>query len=203
MENFPGLGERLKKYRSAVGLSADNLVENVHNRFPNTGVSRQIIFNIEKGRREIRLDELFEIAATLNIHPTSLLYDKSKPLDVIESGTLKGYRPTDVELALSGWPDGSNRKQPDLDDLESTRLGMHLLLALDEFDDDMGDHEYLLAVSHYSYAGSFIKKLRDMEVNLPESVTQRFERDENIMNGLANKDPKVRKELEFWRTHRQ
>lgn len=203
-EEFPGLGERLKKYRLAAGLSADELARKTREKFPDTGVSRQIIFNIEKGRRDMKLGELFELSMTLNINPTSLICDKSKPFDVIEEGPLKGYLPGDVDDFF--WTYNGERdsdKGLDFNDLRATNYGSELLKTLDEFKTSFRNKEYSFCIGAVDIAKQNIEKLQEFGIAIPENVMQQFKQDEGIASDLASRNSASNKqEHQPRRTHR-
>lgn len=100
-KNFPGLGKRLRTFRKRAKLTAEELAEKIKLKFPNTGVSRQVLFNIEKGRKECSLAGLFEICLTLEIQPINLLCDTGKPFATTSSGTFAGKTPIEIADELN------------------------------------------------------------------------------------------------------
>ena len=97
INDFPGVGNRLRNYRVKAGFTAETLASAVKEKFPNTGVSRQTIFNIENERRRMDLSSLVEIARTLNINPLSLLCDLGQPFETVsDSGPLAGLTPLEA-----------------------------------------------------------------------------------------------------------
>ena len=79
LNDFPEVGKRLKTYRLAAGYTAETLAAAVSKKFPDSGVSRQLVFNIENGRRRMDLSSLIEIARTINVNPLSILCDLDRP----------------------------------------------------------------------------------------------------------------------------
>lgn len=201
-EKFPGLGERLKKYRLAAGLSADKLVEKVHNRFPDTGVSRQIVFNIEKGRREIRLDELCEISMALDIEPTALICDFSKPFDTITYGPFKDCLPEDVTSFFYTFTSESDLELLDTDNPTCSDnciliYGTTLTYMLSGFEAPYKRSEFILCPTAIEGARSCIKELRNLNAEIPPELIERFNRDLELMKQIAENDPKI---SEQWNT---
>lgn len=131
INDFPEIGKRLKKYRLKAGYTAETLAAAVRDKCPNTGVSRQSIFNIENERRRMDLSSLIEISRTIGINPLSLLCDLSQPFTPIEDGTpLGGMTPIDV-CHLFGVNSFSidTSKNPDAPDAQEVSL-MQIALEL-------------------------------------------------------------------------
>lgn len=200
-EQFPGLGERLKKYRTAAGLSADKLAEKVREKFPNTGVSRQVIFNVEKGRREIKLSELFEISMIININPVALICDWSKPFETIKSGPFKDFLPEEVSMYLnSSW--GSDtvsmsseaRKQPDFTDNFILIYGDLLMNLLASFETDYGRNNIKFCADAIEKAKACVTNLQSVNAEIPDEYMERFQRDLELMESLADSNEEVRKQ---------
>lgn len=94
---IPGLGARLRKYRESKGMTAEMMGDSVHERFPDTTISRQVIFNIESGRKtDISVTELVHLARTLDIPPTALLSDYDEPFEHPEEGPFKDMDAIDI-----------------------------------------------------------------------------------------------------------
>lgn len=113
INDFPGIGNRLKKYRLKAGFTAETLGSAVKEKFPNTGVSRQTIFNIENERRRMDMSSLIEIARTLDINPLSLLCDLGKPFEIVaDDGPLAGLTPVGVcrLFGVNGYSLGAGMK---------------------------------------------------------------------------------------------
>src|SRR5258707_332653 len=64
-------GSNLRRQRSGVGLSQENLAKRV-------GLSRTSVTNIEKGRQQVALHMVYSFADALGVEPSSLLPDKKK-----------------------------------------------------------------------------------------------------------------------------
>ena len=89
---IPGLGERLRKYREAQQLTAAMLATKTQEIFPDTTISRQVIFNIENGRKtDVSVTELVQLAGALDVPPSALLCDFDKPFEEPTEGPFKMY----------------------------------------------------------------------------------------------------------------
>ena len=62
------IGQRIRKYRKALGLSQDALAERV-------GISTTHMSHIETGNTKLSLQVFADIAAALDVHADELLYD--------------------------------------------------------------------------------------------------------------------------------
>lgn len=105
MENadvgIPGLGKRLKVFRTSFGYSAQGLAEAIRAKHEDTSITRQVIFNIENGRKtDLSITELVHIADGLCLPYLSLVCDLTEPYKSIVGGPFAGKTPYEVIRAF-------------------------------------------------------------------------------------------------------
>ena len=193
----------MKKYRLAAGLSADKLVEKIRGQFPDTGVSRQVIFNIEKGRREIRLDELCEISMALDIKPTALICDYSKPFRRIRSGVFDNFLPIEVTnfFYTETFDEDSldSNESPDHTDNMILTYATQVMYALDSFERAYAREDFPTCSFAVEDAKANIKALQKLDIDIPDGYMQRFSDCTALLSNL----PKEYKEMgKRWNTIR-
>lgn len=74
----PRVGRAIRKRRQEVGLSQEGLAEGA-------GLHRTYISLVERGRRNISVDALSQIAEALGVYPSKLLSEAEKEPDVATS----------------------------------------------------------------------------------------------------------------------
>lgn len=133
LNDFPEVGKRLKTYRLAAGYTAETLAAAVSKKFPDSGVSRQLVFNIENGRRRMDLSSLIEIARTINVNPLSILCDLDRPFMRIESGSLSGLTPMGVcrLFGANGFSLCAKEGAPDARQIQVVRTAIELTNQVD------------------------------------------------------------------------
>ena len=91
MVGIPGLGERLRLFRRSFGFSAQELSERIQSEHKDSSITRQVIFNIENGRKtDLTVTELVYISDALGLPYTALICDFTEPFRPIPSGPFKG-----------------------------------------------------------------------------------------------------------------
>lgn len=106
---IPGLGYRLKLFRTSFGYSAQGLAEAIRAKHEDTSVTRQVIFNVENGRKtDLSITELVHIADGLDLPYLALLCDLTEPYKSIVGGPFSGKTPYEVIQAF----DPSNEDIP-------------------------------------------------------------------------------------------
>ena len=168
INDFPGVGNRLRNYRVKAGFTAETLASAVKEKFPNTGVSRQTIFNIENERRRMDLSSLIEIARTLNINPLSLLCDLGQPFETVsDSGPLAGLTPLEVCSMFSIKRDSHNAHGK-MDAPDKTEIGLaEIALNLAEKYETENEEPSLAESMERRYE---IRMLEINGVELPENL---------------------------------
>lgn len=81
----PRVGRAIRKRREEVGLSQEGLAEEA-------GLHRTYISLVERGRRNISVDALSQIAEALGVYPSRLLADAEKEPDSAMSQPRAGRR---------------------------------------------------------------------------------------------------------------
>ena len=76
--NYYEIGQRIRKFRRARGLSQEQLAERA-------GISTTHMSHIETGNTKLSLSVFADIAAALEVHSDALLYDE--PRDSIDTAT--------------------------------------------------------------------------------------------------------------------
>ena len=71
----PRVGRVIRKYREGAGLSQEALAER-------SGLHRTYISLVERGRRNITVDALTQIAEALEVYPSKLMSDAEKEPEV-------------------------------------------------------------------------------------------------------------------------
>ncbi len=74
----PRVGRVIRKYRESVGLSQEELAER-------SGLHRTYISLVERGRRNITVDALSQIAEALEVYASKLISDAEKEPEVSSS----------------------------------------------------------------------------------------------------------------------
>jgi len=98
---IPGLGERLKTFRTSFGYSAQGLAEAIRTKHKDTSITRQVIFNIENGRKnDLSITELVHIADGLSLPYLSLVCNLREPYISIVGGPFAGKTPYQVIQAF-------------------------------------------------------------------------------------------------------
>lgn len=98
------IGQMVARFRKERGQSAAELAQR-------TGISRDVIANLENGRkRDVTVSELFALAAGLEVPPLALIADLSKPLDCPNDAFAK-YADNNYHLArwIRGEQGANNR----------------------------------------------------------------------------------------------
>lgn len=91
MAGIPGLGERLRLFRKSFGYSAQELSERIQTEHQDASITRQVIFNIENGRKtDLTVTELVYISDALGLPYSALICDLTEPFRPIPSGPFKG-----------------------------------------------------------------------------------------------------------------
>ncbi len=72
------IGQRIRKFRKAAGLSQENLAEKI-------GISTTHLSHIETGNTKLSLPVLVNISETLNVQTDELLYDSPNSIVSIKS----------------------------------------------------------------------------------------------------------------------
>jgi transcriptional regulator with XRE-family HTH domain len=70
----PRVGRVIRKYRESIGLSQEELAER-------SGLHRTYISLVERGRRNITVDALTQIAEALEVYPSKLMSEAEKEPD--------------------------------------------------------------------------------------------------------------------------
>ncbi len=80
------VGRVIRKYRESAGLSQEGLAEE-------SGLHRTYISLVERGRRNISVDALSQIAEALGVYPSRLMADAERePEDAPTQGRAKRMR---------------------------------------------------------------------------------------------------------------
>ncbi len=82
----PRVGRAIRKYREQNGLSQEELAER-------SGLHRTYISLVERGRRNITVDALTQIAEALEVYPSRLIADAEKEPETASPGAPKRSRP--------------------------------------------------------------------------------------------------------------
>ena len=93
-------------------MSAKALSQLVLEKYPESTLTRQVIFNIENDRKgDLSIAELFQLSDCLNIPPLALLCDIEDPDKKIEDGPFKGKTNRQVCLFFDVFDEGSDNKR--------------------------------------------------------------------------------------------
>lgn len=72
------IGQRIRKFRKAIGLSQENLAERV-------GISTTHLSHIETGNTKLSLQVLVNISEILNVQTDELLFDSPNSVSLIKN----------------------------------------------------------------------------------------------------------------------
>lgn len=185
---IPGLGERLRKYREAQNLTAAMLATETQEIFPDTTISRQVIFNIENGRKtDVNVTELVQLARALDVPPSALLCDFDKPFEEPTEGPFKMYDAVsvlDLFSAKEKYPDYSKNTsntalRKDLSILykciELRTLAIGLLYDYEQWEETVGKQLHPSALNGLYSAQK--EKVRDLIINNHQLVTAKIKSD--------------------------
>lgn len=87
VDGIPGLGDRLRLFRKSCGYSAQELSDLIQAKHEDSSITRQVIFNIENGRKtDLTITELVYLSDAIGLPYTALLCDLTQPFLPIESG---------------------------------------------------------------------------------------------------------------------
>lgn len=81
----PRIGRVIRKYRESAGLSQEGLAEG-------SGLHRTYISLVERGRRNISVDALSQIAEALGVYPSRLMADAEKEPETSPAERGRGRR---------------------------------------------------------------------------------------------------------------
>lgn len=111
LEGIPDLGKRLRLFRKSFGYSAQGLSEHIRSQHEDSTITRQVIFNIENGRKtDLTITELVYISDAMGLPYTALLCDLTEPFRIIKSGpfnnktnygVIEKFDPQKNELAVN------------------------------------------------------------------------------------------------------
>lgn len=86
-----GIGNRIRRYRTENGESANSLAEKLRERFGSGCPSRQMIANLETGqKKDITVTELLQFAQVLGVSPVALICDIEQPWEPSDAPTVNG-----------------------------------------------------------------------------------------------------------------
>lgn len=93
-EIYKQLGKLIRARRKKIDVTQEELGERVH-------LTRTSITNIEQGRQRIQVHTLFDIAAALDVAPTTLIPTVKTEVSEAVKERVKGLKPDEREFARS------------------------------------------------------------------------------------------------------
>uniref|UniRef100_A0ABS3IWF8 Helix-turn-helix transcriptional regulator n=2 Tax=Bifidobacterium asteroides TaxID=1684 RepID=A0ABS3IWF8_9BIFI len=184
---IPDLGKRLRLFRKSFGYSAQALAELIKSKHEDSSITRQVIFNIENGRKtDLTITELVYISDAMGLPYSALLCDLTQPFLPIQSGPFMGkntydviddFDPRKTEIAINDeWPEINQYLDAAtelIQNIAKFQFARHAFLENWGKNDETVQIQLMTMEAALSFMEADIKDLQDEDVYIPKRLSKK------------------------------